>query len=316
VQGEVYEQLHLRRSRISDRWFMAGVYGASGLFVAIVAGLFVELYAGSSSSIHAFGFKFLTSSHWNPVTNQFGALPMIYGTVVSSLIAIVLAGFVGVLGAAYLVEFAPRAVARPLAFLIELLAAVPSVIFGLWGLFILAPVLRAYVEPYLQAKFGFLPIFQGFIFGSSLFTAGIVLAIMIVPTVSAITRDVIAAVAREHREASMALGATRWETMAKVILPGATTGIFGACVLALGRALGETIATTMVIGNKPAIAASLFQPAYTLASVIANEFTEATSDLYVSALIELGLLLFVVSLAVNGIARVLTWTVLRPAKAR
>jgi len=316
VQSESHEQLHLRRSRISDRWFMAGVYGATGLFVAIVAGLFVELYAGSSSSIRAFGFNFLTSSHWNPVTNQFGALPMIYGTVVSSLIAIVLAGFVGVFGAAYLVEFAPRAVARPLAFLIELLAAVPSVIFGLWGLFILAPVLRAYVEPFLQAKFGFLPIFQGFIFGSSLFTAGIVLAIMIVPTVSAITRDVIAAVAREHREASMALGATRWETMAKVILPGATTGIFGACILALGRALGETIATTMVIGNKPAIAASLFQPAYTLASVIANEFTEATSDLYVSALIELGLLLFVVSLAVNGIARVLTWTVLRPAKAR
>jgi len=295
---------------------MAAVYGATGLFVAIVAGLFLELYLGSSPSIHAFGFSFLTSSSWNPVTEKFGALPMIYGTVVSSVIAIVLAGFVGVFGAAYLVEFAPPIVARPLAFLIELLAAVPSVIFGLWGLFVLAPILRTTVDPFLQAKLGFLPIFQGYIFGSSLFTAGIILAIMIVPTVSAITRDVIQAVAREHREASMALGATRWETMAKVILPGATTGIFGACILALGRALGETIATTMVIGNKPAIAASLFQPAYTLASVIANEFTEATSDLYVSALIELGLLLFVVSLLVNGAARLLTWTVLSPAKGR
>ena len=316
MERESHEQLHLRRSRISDRWFMAGVYGATGLFVAIVAGLFVELYVGSSTSIHAFGFKFLTGSSWNPVTEKFGALPMIYGTVVSSAIAIVLAGFVGVFAAAYLVEFAPRVVARPLAFLIELLAAVPSVVFGLWGLFVLAPILRTTVDPFLQAKFGFLPIFQGYIFGSSLFTAGIVLAIMIVPTVSSITRDVIAAVAREHREASVALGATRWETMAKVILPGAMTGIFGACVLALGRALGETIATTMVIGNKPAIATSLFQPAYTLASVIANEFTEATSDLYVSALIELGLLLFVVSLIVNGFARVLTWTALRPAKTR
>jgi phosphate transport system permease protein len=316
VEGESHEQRHLRRSRISDRWFMAGVYGATGLFVAIVAGLFVELSAGSANSIHAFGFHFLTSSRWNPVTGQFGALPMIYGTAVSSLIAIVLAGFVGVFGAAYLVEFAPRIVARPLAFLVELLAAVPSVIFGLWGLFVLAPILRVHLDPFLQAKFGFLPVFQGYIFGNSLFTAGIILAIMIVPTVSAITRDVIVAVAREHREASMALGATRWETMAKVILPGAATGIFGACVLALGRALGETIATTMVIGNKPAVAASLFQPAYTLASVIANEFTEATSDLYVSALIELGLILFLVSLAVNGLARLLTWTVLSPTKAR
>jgi phosphate transport system permease protein len=292
------------------------VYSATALFAATVAGLFVELSVGSWPAIRTFGPRFLVSSQWNPVTEQFGALPMIYGTVVSSGIAIVLAATVGIFGAAYLVEFAPRVVARPLAFLIELLAAVPSVVFGLWGVFILAPLLRNVVDPFLQAKFGFLPIFAGPIFGSSLFTAGIILAIMIVPTVSAISRDVIATVAREHREASMALGATRWETMARVILPGAKTGIFGACVLALGRALGETIATTMVIGNKPAIAASLFAPAYTLASVIANEFTEATSDVYISALLELGLLLFLVSVVVNGLARVLTWTVLRPAKSR
>ena len=250
------------------------------------------------------------------MTDQFGALPMIYGTVVSSAIAILLAGLVGVYGAAYLVEFAPPLVTRPLGFLIELLAAVPSVVFGLWGLFVLAPILRTYVDPFLQDRFGALPIFSGPIFGTSLFTAGIVLAIMIVPTVSAISRDVIATVAREHREASMALGATRWETVSRVILPGARTGIFGACVLAFGRALGETIATTMVIGNTPAIKASLFAPAYTLASVIANEFTEATSDVYVSALIELGLLLFLVSVIVNAFARVLTWTVLERGAAR
>ncbi len=310
------EERHLRRSRLSDRWFVVAVYAATTLFGLIVAGLFAELLFGSWPALRAFGPRFLITSQWNPVTSQFGALPMIYGTLVSSAIAILLAGIVGVYGAAYLVEFAPRSVARPLAFLIELLAAVPSVVFGLWGLFILAPVLRNYVDPFLQAKFGFLPIFSGPIYGSSLFTAGIVLAIMIIPTVSAISRDVIAAVAREHREASVALGATRWETVARVILPGAKTGIFGACILALGRALGETIATTMVIGNKPAITASLFAPSYTLASVIANEFTEATSDIYVGALIELGLLLFLVSVAVNGFARFLTWTVLRPATAR
>lgn len=316
MDSERLEERHLRRSRLSDRWFVAAVYAATALFGLIVAGLFAELFFGSWPALRTFGFRFLVTSQWNPVTNQFGALPMIYGTLVSSALAILLAGIVGVYGSAYLVEFAPRSVARPLAFLIELLAAVPSVIFGLWGLFILAPVLRTYVDPLLQAKFGFLPIFSGPIYGSSLFTAGIVLAIMIVPTVSAISRDVIAAVAREHREASVALGATRWETVARVILPGARTGIFGACILALGRALGETIATTMVIGNKPAIAASLFAPSYTLASVIANEFTEATSDVYVGALIELGLLLFLVSVVVNGFARFLTWTVLRPATAR
>jgi phosphate transport system permease protein len=250
------------------------------------------------------------------VTNQFGALPLIFGTVVSSSIAIVLAGVVGILAAAYLADFAPRWLAQPLSFVIELLAAVPSVVFGLWGLFVLAPIMREFIGPFLQSNFGFLPIFQGPIYGTGLLTAGIVLAIMVVPTVTAISRDVIAVVAAEHREASIALGATRWETMRRVILPAAKSGIFGACILALGRALGETIAVTMVIGNRPAIAASLFAPSYTLSSVIANEFTEATSDVYLSALVELGLVLFVVSMIVNGVARVLTWTVLRDARQR
>ena len=295
---------------------MASVRGATLLFVLIVIGLFVELLRGSWPSLTAFGLKFLVTSQWNPVTNQFGALPLIYGTVVSSGIAILLAGFVGVFAAAYLADFAPRRLAQPLSFAIELLAAVPSVVYGLWGLFILAPIMRAYIDPFLQARFGWLPIFSGTIYGTGLLTAGVLLALMIVPTVTAISRDVILAVGKDQREASLALGATRWETMRRVVLPAARSGIVGACILALGRALGETIATTMVIGNRPAIEASLFAPSYTLSSVIANEFTEATSDLYLSSLVELGLVLFGVSIVVNAIARTLIWSMVRDKKAR
>jgi phosphate transport system permease protein len=212
-----------------------------------------------------------------------------------------------VLAAAYLAEFAPRFIATPLSFLIEMLAAVPSVVFGLWGLFVLAPFLRTYVAPPLQAHFGWLPIFAGPYYGVGLFTAGILLAIMIFPTVAAITRDLIRAVPSEMREGSYALGATRWETVRRVVLPAAGSGIFGACVLALGRALGETIAVTMVIGNRAVIAASLFAPSYTLSSVVANEFTEATTSVYLSALVELGLILFLISVVVNGLARLLIW---------
>lgn len=295
---------------------MASVRGATLLFALVVIGLFVELLRGSWPSLTAFGLKFLVTSQWNPVTNQFGALPLIYGTVVSSGIAILLAGFVGVFAAAYLADFAPRRLAQPLSFAIELLAAVPSVVYGLWGLFVLAPIMRAYIDPFLQARFGWLPIFSGTIYGTGLLTAGVLLALMIVPTVTAISRDVILAVGKEQREASLALGATRWETMRRVVLPAARSGIVGACILALGRALGETIATTMVIGNRPAIEASLFAPSYTLSSVIANEFTEATSDLYQSSLVELGLVLFGVSIVVNAIARGLIWSMVRDKKAR
>lgn len=295
-----------------DRIFLFVVYAAAAVFVFLVAMLFVELVKGSWPSLQAFGAKFLWTSEWNPVTNQFGALPMIYGTVVSSLIAIVLAGFVGILAAAYLAEFAPRWLARPLGFVIELLAAVPSVVFGLWGLFVLSPVVRNALAPFLQHVLGFLPIFFGPItVGTTLFTAGLILALMILPTVTAISREVIVAIGTDLREASVALGATKWETVARVVLPAAKVGIFGAIILALGRALGETIATTMVIGNKAQIVASLFAPSYTLASVIANEFTEANGDVYISALIELGLLLFIVSFVINGLARLLLWTVLK-----
>ena len=305
------EAAHVRKAQATDKAFRVALFVATGLFIVLICALFINLVQGSWLSIKEFGLGFLWTSAWNPVTNKFGALPLIYGTVVSSGIAIVLASFVGILSAAYLADFCPRAVAQPLSFMIELLAAVPSVVFGLWGLFVLAPVMRESFGPFLQAKLGFLPFFQGPIYGPGLLTAGIILSIMIVPTVTAISRDIIVAVIAQHREASIALGATRWETMAKVILPAARSGIFGACILALGRALGETIAATMVIGNKPEIAASLFAPSYTLSSVIANEFTEATSDIYISALIELGLVLFIVSMIVNGVARVLTWTVLK-----
>lgn len=296
---------------LADRAFRISLLGATLVFVAIIAGLFMELVRGSWESIVAFGPRFLWSSEWNPVTNHFGALPFIFGTVVSSAIAIVVAGVVGISAAVFLAEFAPRAVARPISFLIELLAAVPSVVFGLWGLFVLAPFLGSTIDPFLQRYLGWLPLFSGTIYGIGLLTAGLLLALMIVPTVAAIARDLILAVPNELREASISLGATRWETAIRVVLPSARAGILGACVLALGRALGETIAVTMVIGNRPAISTSLFAPAYTLSSVIANEFTEATSSLYISALLELGLILFVISFIVNGAARLLMWSMLR-----
>lgn len=289
------------------------VYGSGILFVVLVAGIFAQLVHNSWLSIHTFGLAFLWTSQWNPVTGRFGALPLIYGTVVTSTIGIILAAGIGIFAAAYLADFAPRLLARPLSFAIELLAAVPSVVFGVWGLFVLAPIMHDYVDPFLQARFGFLPIFQGTIFGTSLLTAGVILSIMIIPTVTAISRDVIEAIPNDLREGSASLGATRWETMQKVVLPAARAGIFGACVLALGRALGETIAVTMVIGNRPVLSTSLFAPGYSLPSVIANEFTEATTDIYLSSLIELGLVLFVVSMLVNGIARLLTLRVLRPS---
>jgi phosphate transport system permease protein len=297
------------------RAFEWAVYGATGAFVALVVGLFVELVINSRLSISAFGLSFLWTSQWNPVTNQFGALPFIYGTIVSSAIAILLASVAGVLAGAFLAEFSPPRMSEPLSFVIELLAAVPSVVYGLWGLFVLGPVMRDYVEPFLQHYLGFLPIFAGTIYGVGMLTAGVILAIMIVPTVTAISRDVMRAVPNSQREAIWALGADRWQGFVMVVLPIARPGIFAACILALGRALGETIATTMVIGNRPAIAASLFAPGYTISSVIANEFTEATTQVYLSALIELGLLLFVISVIVNALARLLLWTIFRPMES-
>jgi phosphate transport system permease protein len=293
----------------ADRGFATVVYAGSILFALLIIALFIMLVLGSWPSIVKFGPSFIWKSEWDPITSKFGALPMIYGTVATSFIAIALAAFVGIMAAVFLADFAPRWFATPLSFLIELLAAVPSVVYGLWGLFVLAPFVRTAIGPALQHVFGWLPIFAGPIYGVGLLTGGIILALMIVPTVTAISRDVIAAIPRDLREASASLGTTKWETATRVVLPAARVGIFGACVLALGRALGETIAVTMVIGNRPEISASLFAPSYTLASVIANEFTEATSSIYISALIELGLILFVVSMVVNALARLMIWSV-------
>jgi phosphate transport system permease protein len=291
--------------RIGSKIFVIALHSSCWLFLLIVGGLVAELIWGARLSLKTFGIGFLWHSQWNPVTEQFGAAPFIYGTVVTSVIALILAAIVGIMAAIYLAEFAPRRVGAYLGLLIELLAAVPSIVYGLWGLFVLAPIVSGWIGPALQHALGFLPFFQGTIYGVNMLTAALVLTLMIVPTITAITRDLIAAIPMRNREAALALGATPWETAFKVVLPAVQRGIIGACLLAFGRALGETIATTMVIGNRPAISASLFAPGYTIASVIANEFTEATSDLYLSALVELGLILLVVSLIVIGLGRLM-----------
>ncbi|HEX6650948.1 MAG TPA: phosphate ABC transporter permease subunit PstC [Pyrinomonadaceae bacterium] len=280
------------------------------LMVAIVIGMVIALASDSMLAIRQFGFGFLKSRQWDPIKGHFGALPFVYGTVVSSLIALLISVPFSLGIAIFLVEQAPHFIARPVGFLVELLAAIPSVVYGLWGIFVLAPVLRQYVEPALAKLLGWLPLFQGSITGLGLLTGGIILAIMVTPIISAVVRDVLSAVPGTQREAALALGATKWE-MIRVVLVNGAPGIAGAIILGLGRALGETMAVTMVIGNRPQISASLFEPSYTIASAIANEFTEATGDLYLSSLVELGLILFFVTFIVNGIARILVWNVTR-----
>ena len=297
-----------------DAVFRGLMFFAAFLVLLIVVAMMLALAAESMLSIRQFGLSFLTSREWDPVNSEFGALPFIYGTVVSSAIALLLSVPFSLGIAIFLVEQAPRQIARPITFLVELLAAIPSVVYGLWGIFVLAPFLRVYVEPALARWLGWLILFQGPITGIGLLTGGIILAIMITPIISAVVRDVLAAVPDSQREAALALGATKWETT-QVVLVNATPGIAGAVILGLGRALGETMAVTMVIGNRARISPSLFEPSYTIASVIANEFTEATKDLYLSALVELGLILFLVTFIVNGIARLLVWNVTRKSGA-
>jgi len=293
-----------------DAIFRAAMFAAALFVLLIVVAMILALASHSRLSIRQFGFGFLTSREWNPVKDQFGALVFIYGTIVSSLIALIISVPLSLGIAIFLVEQAPHYLARPITFLIELLAAIPSVVYGLWGIFVLAPFLRVHVEPPLARWFGWLPLFQGSITGIGLLTGGIILAIMVTPIISAVVRDVLSAVPNSQREAALALGATKWETTLVVLVNGAP-GIAGAVILGLGRAIGETMAVTMVIGNRPEISLSLFQPSYTLASVIANEFTEATADIYLSSLVELGLILFFVTFVVNAIARLLVWRVTR-----
>src|SRR5882672_2297566 len=293
-----------------DAIFRSLLLAAALLMLLLVGAMILALTFESLPSIRQFGFQFLTGTEWNPVKSEFGALPFVYGTIVSSLIALLISVPLSLGIAIFLVEQAPQRLARPITFLVELLAAIPSVVYGLWGIFVLAPFLRVHVEPPLQHWFGWLPLFQGPITGIGLLTGGIILAIMVTPIISAVVRDVLAAVPGSQREAALALGATKWETTRVVLVNGAP-GIAGAVILGLGRAIGETMAVTMVIGNRPEISLSLFQPSYTLASVIANEFTEATADIYLSSLVELGLILFFVTFVVNAIARLLVWRVTR-----
>ena len=293
-----------------DAIFRLLLLGAATLVLLIVGTMILALAYKSRLSINQFGFRFLSGTNWDPVRSEFGALAFVYGTVVSSLIALLIAVPLSLGIAIFLVEQAPRQLSRPLAFVVELLAAIPSVVYGLWGIFVLAPFLRVHVEPPLQRWFGWLPLFTGSITGIGLLTGGIILAIMVTPIISAVVRDVLTAVPGSQREAALALGATKWETTRVVLVNGAP-GIAGAVILGLGRAIGETMAVTMVIGNRAQISASLFEPSYTIASVLANEFTEATQDLYLSSLVELGLILFFVTFVVNAIARILVWNVTR-----
>jgi phosphate transport system permease protein len=286
---------------------------ASGLLVLVVAMVAAMAWL-ARPALRAFGGAFLVTSTWDPVAEVFGALPFIYGTLVSSLLALAIAVPLGLGAAIYLAELAPLWIRPPIAFLIELLAAIPSVVYGLWGIFVLAPWLREWVQPALGTALGVLPLFQGPPYGVGMLAAGIILAIMIVPFIAAVAREVLLAVPSTQREAALALGATRWETTRVAVLRYGRSGLIGAVLLGLGRALGETMAVTMVIGNRPVISASLFAPGYTMASVIANEFTEATSDLYLAALVEVGLLLFAVTVLVNALARLLVWSVGGPVR--
>jgi phosphate transport system permease protein len=295
---------------VGDAVFRGVLFCCALLIAVVVVAMFVEIGSNARLSLVEFGLAFLTGREWDPIRGEFGALPFVYGTVVSSLLGLLIAVPFSLGVAIFLVEQAPKRLATPVAFLVELLATIPSVVFGLWGIFVLAPVLREYVGPPLQRAFGWLPFFQGTVTGIGLFTGGVILAIMVTPIITAVVRDVLAAVPVSQREAALALGATKWETT-RIVLANGGPGIAGAVILGLGRAVGETMAVTMVIGNRPQISASLFEPSYTIASVIANEFTEATGDLYLSALVELGLVLFLVTFVINGAARLLVWSVTR-----
>jgi phosphate transport system permease protein len=279
------------------------LFAASVVVITLL--LVIELWIGSALPRHKFGFSFFVTRVWDPIAEQFGALPFIYGTCVTAAVALLIAVPLGIGAAIFLAELAPQKVSDPLQFFIDLLAAVPSVIYGVLGVFIVVPLMREWIQPALKKTLGFLPLFQGPAYGVGFFTAGIVLAIMVIPYIISVSREVLMSVPRDQREAALALGSTRWESTWRVVVPFAKTGIMGSIFLALARALGETMAVTMVIGNTPTISASLFSPGYSIAAVIANEFTEATGDTYLAALIELGLVLFLLTFVLNGLARLL-----------
>ena len=305
-----------RRTQTGDivaRWVVT-IFAASILVVTFL--LVYQLWSASALSRHKSGFGFLTSTLWNPVTEEFGALPFAYGTMVTSILALLISVPSGLGAAIFLAELAPARLSNALTFLVELLAAIPSVIYGLLALFTVVPLMRMYIEPFLKSAFGALPLFKGPAYGVGFLTAGIVLSIMTIPFIISVSRESLLAVPREQREASLALGATRWETTWRVVVPYAKLGIFGSIFLSLARALGETMAVTMVIGNDPKISASLLSPGYSIAAVIAGEFSEATTPVYQAALVELGLVLFFLTVIINGVARLLILATSRKGSRR
>lgn len=299
--------------RFADSSFAVLVLACACSIFAIVIFIFSILVKSSHLSLVQFGWKFFARSAWDPVSGDFGALPFIYGTLATSVLALLIAVPLALGVAIFLTELCPRPLRAPISFLTELLAAIPSVVYGLWGVFVLVPLMRDVIGPFLSTALGWTGFFDGANFGVGLLTASIILSIMILPIISSLTRDIMLAVPNSQREAALALGATRWEMIRIGVLRNSRIGIVGAVMLGLGRALGETIAVTMVIGNHPEISKSLFAPSYSLASVIANEFAEASGDLYRSALIEIGLALFLVTIVVNAVARLMVWAVTRGA---
>jgi phosphate transport system permease protein len=292
------------------RWTTTGFALLIPLLLILIA---AEVFAAGWPALHKFGLSFLTSSDWDSNKGLFGAAPAIFGTIVSSLIALLIATPLAVGVAIFLSEFAPTWIRQPVAFLVDLLAAIPSVVYGLWGIFVLVPFLKNDVMPFVKDSLhlGDVPLFSGPAYGYSMLAAGLILAVMVLPYISAVTREVLLAVPRAQREAALALGATRWEMIWDAVLPFARSGIIGGIILGLGRALGETMAVTMVIGNRHEISSSLFAPGYTMASLIANEFSEATDDLHVSALMAVGAVLFLITIVVNMFARWLVWRTAR-----
>lgn len=305
--------LQLRGGTAPDRAYRGVLTALALVLPLLLVTIFGVVLVSALPAIRRFGAAFLWTSTWDPVAEVYGGAPMIFGTLASSLLALLIAVPLALGVAVFLTEFAPRWLRQPVAFFVELLAAIPSVVYGLWGIFVLIPFLRAVVVPPLQVLLGWTPLAQGPFYGNSLLAGGIILAIMIVPYIAAVSREVLLAVPASQREAALAMGATRWEAVRTAVIPYGRAGLIGAVILGLGRALGETMAVTMVIGNRHDIGVSLLQPAYTLAAAIANEFSEATTDLYLAALFEVGLILFVVTVTVNALARLLIWRVARGA---
>jgi phosphate transport system permease protein len=299
---------HPRRN-VGDLVFRSVAAAAAWSLVGIVVSIVLVLAWECSGAMRKFGWDFLTTQQWDPVQNEYGALPFIYGTLVSSFLALLQAVPLGIGTAIFLSEMAPSWLRTPVSFLVELLAAIPSVVYGLWGIFVLVPFVRSTITPWLADTLGFLPFFQGPSYGVGMLTASMILAVMIVPYITSLALEVFRTVPVAQREGALALGATRWEMIRIAVLPYGRVGVIGAIMLGLGRALGETMAVTMVIGNRPEISLSFFAPASTMASVIANEFSEASSTLYVQVLVEIALVLLAVTMVVNVLARVLVWRV-------